>query len=184
MIATEQTAGQGSCAPTGRTFALAFGPAGAGRARIGSGCNASPRLKPGDFWLGPQTARDLEGGEGMSYVVSTSMAAFCHGEDHPRGVPVAVCDASAGRAREGSFGQPEAFLGSRTALRAGHSRVGGRNQHLVKQIKGRSSRLLRQEFPSLRRRLPTLWTNSYFVATVGGAALEVVKRYVDNQRNA
>lgn len=55
---------------------------------------------------------------------------------------------------------------------------------LVKQIKGRSSRLLRQEFPSLRSRLPTLWTNSYFVATVGGATLEVVKRYVENQRNA
>ena len=54
---------------------------------------------------------------------------------------------------------------------------------LVKQIKGRSSRLLRQEFPHLRRRLPTLWTNSYFVATVGGATLEVVKRYVENQRN-
>jgi putative transposase len=32
-------------------------------------------------------------------------------------------------------------------------------------------------------RLPTLWTNSYFVATVGGAILEVVKRYVENQRN-
>lgn len=54
---------------------------------------------------------------------------------------------------------------------------------LVKQIKGRSSRLLRQEFPSLRSRLPTLWTNSYFVATVGGATLEVVKGYVENQRN-
>ncbi len=55
---------------------------------------------------------------------------------------------------------------------------------LVKQIKGLSSRLLRQEFPSLRTRLPTLWTNSYFVATVGGATLEVVKQYVENQRNA
>ena len=54
---------------------------------------------------------------------------------------------------------------------------------LVKQIKGRSSRLLRQEFPRLRSRLPTLWTNSYFVATVGGATVEVVKRYVENQRN-
>ena len=50
---------------------------------------------------------------------------------------------------------------------------------LVKQIKGRSSRLLRQEFPSLRRRLPTLWTNSYFVATVGGATLEVARHYVE-----
>jgi putative transposase len=44
--------------------------------------------------------------------------------------------------------------------------------------------VLRSEFPHLRSRLPTLWTNSYFVATVGGATLEVVKRYVENQRNA
>ena len=55
---------------------------------------------------------------------------------------------------------------------------------LVKQVKSRSSRVLRSEFPHLRSRLPTLWTNSYFVATVGGATLEVVKRYVENQRNA
>jgi putative transposase len=54
---------------------------------------------------------------------------------------------------------------------------------LVKLIKGRSSRLLRAEFPHLTSRLPTLWTNSYFVATVGGATLEVVNRYVEDQRN-
>ena len=54
---------------------------------------------------------------------------------------------------------------------------------LVKQIKGRSSRVLRQEFDSLRSRLPTLWTNSYFVATVGGAPLDIIKQYVENQRN-
>lgn len=53
---------------------------------------------------------------------------------------------------------------------------------LAKQIKGRSSRLLRQEFPSLSRRLPTLWTNSYFVATVGGAPQEIIRQYVENQR--
>lgn len=55
---------------------------------------------------------------------------------------------------------------------------------LVKQIKGRSSRYIREEFPSVRSRIPTLWTNSYFVATVGGATLEIVKQYVANQRNA
>jgi putative transposase len=54
---------------------------------------------------------------------------------------------------------------------------------LVKAIKGRSSRLLRQEFPALVSRLPSLWTNSYFVATVGGAPLDVIKRYVANQKN-
>ncbi len=54
---------------------------------------------------------------------------------------------------------------------------------LVKAIKGRSSRVLRQEFPWLRSRLPTLWTNSYFVATVGGAPLSVIKRYVETQKS-
>jgi putative transposase len=52
----------------------------------------------------------------------------------------------------------------------------------VKLAKGRSSRLLRQEFPRLRSRLPTLWTNSYFVSTVGGSPLSVVKQYIENQR--
>lgn len=53
---------------------------------------------------------------------------------------------------------------------------------LVRQIKGRSSRLLRQEFPRLRSRLPTLWTNSYFVSTVGGAPLAVIKQYIEQQK--
>ncbi len=53
---------------------------------------------------------------------------------------------------------------------------------LVKAIKGRSSRLLREEFPWLRSKLPSLWTNSYFVATVGGAPLSVIKRYVEMQK--
>lgn len=53
---------------------------------------------------------------------------------------------------------------------------------LVRLLKGRSSRLLRQEFPRLRSRLPTLWTNSYFLATVGGAPLAVIKQYIENQK--
>ena len=52
----------------------------------------------------------------------------------------------------------------------------------VKTIKGRTSRMLRQEFPWLSKRLPTLWTNSYFVSTVGGAPLEAVKKYIENQK--
>jgi len=52
----------------------------------------------------------------------------------------------------------------------------------VKHLKGRSSRLLRQEFAELRSRLPTLWTNAYFVATVGGAPLAVIKQYIANQK--
>ncbi len=53
---------------------------------------------------------------------------------------------------------------------------------LVKQIKGRSSRLLRSEFKVLRTRIPTLWTNSYFVSTVGGAPLAVIKQYIEHQK--
>jgi putative transposase len=53
----------------------------------------------------------------------------------------------------------------------------------VKSIKGFSSLILRKEFPSLKARLPTLWTNSYFVSTVGGAPLEVIKQYIENQEH-
>jgi len=51
----------------------------------------------------------------------------------------------------------------------------------IKAIKGLSSRILRQEFAALRTKLPTLWTNSYFVSTVGGAPLEIIKKYIANQ---
>jgi putative transposase len=53
----------------------------------------------------------------------------------------------------------------------------------VQLAKGRSSRLLRQEFPRLRR-LPCLWSPSWFCSTAGGAPLEVVRRYVENQKRA
>lgn len=54
---------------------------------------------------------------------------------------------------------------------------------LVKYLKGVTSHDLRKEFDFLRTRLPSLWTNSYFVSTVGGAPLEVIKQYVENQKN-
>jgi len=53
----------------------------------------------------------------------------------------------------------------------------------VRLIKGRSSRLLRGEYPWLKSRLPTLWTNSYFVSTVGGTPLKTVKQYIENQKH-
>lgn len=53
---------------------------------------------------------------------------------------------------------------------------------VVKKIKGRSSRILREEFPWLKSKIPSLWTNSYFVTTTGGAPLEVVKKYIENQK--
>lgn len=54
---------------------------------------------------------------------------------------------------------------------------------LVQSLKGRSSRVLRSEFPALRR-ARALWSPSWFVSTVGGARLEVVRRFVENQKRA
>lgn len=54
---------------------------------------------------------------------------------------------------------------------------------LIKLMKGRSSRLIRSEFAWIKSRLPTLWTNSYFVSTIGGAPLEVVKQYIEQQKH-
>jgi putative transposase len=55
---------------------------------------------------------------------------------------------------------------------------------LIKTIKGKTSRILRKEFPLLTTKLPTLWTNSYFVSTVGGAPLAVIKQYIENQKTS
>jgi REP-associated tyrosine transposase len=55
---------------------------------------------------------------------------------------------------------------------------------VVKAIKGRSSRSLRNEFARLKSRLPTLWTNSDFVSTVGGAPLAVIKRSPGSRRSS
>ncbi len=53
----------------------------------------------------------------------------------------------------------------------------------IKQIKGRTSRILRQELEWLWTRLPSLWKNSYFVSTAGGAPLAVRKQYIESQKN-
>ncbi len=54
---------------------------------------------------------------------------------------------------------------------------------VISQIKGYSSKTLRDEFPSLKSRLPSLWTHSKFISTVGSVSLEVVKKYILNQKN-
>ena len=53
----------------------------------------------------------------------------------------------------------------------------------VGKIKGYTSKLMREEFPSLKSRLPTLWTRSKFISSVGSVTLEVVKQSIDNQKN-
>lgn len=51
---------------------------------------------------------------------------------------------------------------------------------IVARFKGRSSRLLRQEFPQLLR-LPSLWTRSYFCSTAGNVSADTIKRYIAAQ---
>lgn len=53
---------------------------------------------------------------------------------------------------------------------------------VVNKIKGYTSRVLREEFPDLKSRLPTLWTESKFISSVGTVTLEIVKRYIEEQR--
>lgn len=55
---------------------------------------------------------------------------------------------------------------------------------VIKTIKGFSSKILRDEFPQLKTKLPTLWSNSYFISTVGGAPLEAVKQYIESQKTS
>lgn len=54
----------------------------------------------------------------------------------------------------------------------------------VKRLKGYTSKVLREEFPELNSKLPSMWTNSYFVSTVGGASLDAIKEYIQNQKTS
>ncbi len=55
-------------------------------------------------------------------------------------------------------------------------------RQVAAQIKDRSSRYLRKEFPHLLK-LPSLWTHSYFVSTAGNVTLETIRRYIEEQRH-
>lgn len=52
----------------------------------------------------------------------------------------------------------------------------------IKSLKGYTSKILRSEFPFLRAKLPTLWTNSYFVTTADSVSLETIKKYIESQK--
>jgi putative transposase len=53
---------------------------------------------------------------------------------------------------------------------------------IVNRLKGYTSRILRGEFPSLRSRLPTLWTRSYFAGSVGHVSAATIERYIAAQK--
>ncbi len=53
---------------------------------------------------------------------------------------------------------------------------------IVSRIKGKTANVLNREFPELQKKLPTLWTRSKFIATVGAVSLDVVKQYIEAQK--
>lgn len=53
---------------------------------------------------------------------------------------------------------------------------------IANRLKGRTSHALREEFPTLRSRLPTLWSRSYFCSTVGAVSEATIRRYIEAQK--
>jgi putative transposase len=52
---------------------------------------------------------------------------------------------------------------------------------IVKECKGLTSHELREKYPALKR-LPSLWTRSYFAATAGNVSAEVIQQYIAAQK--
>ena len=56
-------------------------------------------------------------------------------------------------------------------------------RNAVTRLKGYLAHELRRDFPKLKSRLPSLWSRSCFISSVGAVSLEVVKKYIENQKN-
>lgn len=54
---------------------------------------------------------------------------------------------------------------------------------IVAQLKGYTSHVLRNEFSHLKTKLPTLWTRSYYVETIGHISESTIKKYIEDQKN-
>lgn len=52
----------------------------------------------------------------------------------------------------------------------------------VTALKRQTAHDMKQEFPDISHRLPTLWTRSCFISTVGSVSLETVKSYIESQK--
>lgn len=56
-------------------------------------------------------------------------------------------------------------------------------QFLIGQLKGYTLRIIREEFPELKSKLPTLWTRSYYCESVGHISEDAIKKYIEEQKN-
>mgnify|MGYP001589293576 FL=1 len=53
---------------------------------------------------------------------------------------------------------------------------------IINRLKGYTSRILRQEFPQLRSKLPTLWSRSYYACSVGNVSEVAIRKYIEKQK--
>lgn len=54
---------------------------------------------------------------------------------------------------------------------------------IVRELKGKSSHIMRNSFPILVSRLPNLWTRSYYCETIGSVSNTAIQKYIENQKN-
>jgi putative transposase len=57
-------------------------------------------------------------------------------------------------------------------------------QYLANQFKGYTSRVLREEFPGLKSRLPSLWSRSYYVGSSGHVSADTIQKYIEQQKRS
>jgi len=57
-------------------------------------------------------------------------------------------------------------------------------QYLANQFKGYTSRALRDEFPGLKSRLPSLWSRSYYVGSAGHVSADTIQKYIEQQKRS
>ena len=57
-------------------------------------------------------------------------------------------------------------------------------QHIANQIKGYTSHQLREKFPALKSRLPSLWSRSYYVGSAGAVSAARIQKYIEQQKES
>ena len=55
--------------------------------------------------------------------------------------------------------------------------------YIVAKLKGLSARVLRKEFPHLKKRIPSLWTRSYYIESIGHISENTIAKYIQDQKN-
>jgi REP-associated tyrosine transposase len=57
-------------------------------------------------------------------------------------------------------------------------------QHIANQIKGYTSHELREKFPDLKSRLPSLRSRSYYVGSAGSVSSATIQKYIEQQKES